>query len=227
MADVEFQKDVGKKLGGYYEDLDQSLQALRNTQMRLGEMRQLVTQYRPGAAGDLRLQLGAWAKDLGQTLGLTPEQSAAISSSIAKGDVSSAQAFQKLAIQGTIDILKAATPRFTQAEFAVVSKNSPNIILDPAAFDKMQNFMTNQYRYKSAESQEFMNYYKSGKDITNWPNEWNKMSQQLGYVKPTYVSNISQGSRGSPSSTRVGVALDGRPVRWDDKENGWVFDSGK
>ena len=54
------------------------------------------------------------------------------------------------------DVLKAANPRFTQAEFGVISKNNPNLLNDPLAFDKMQNFITHQYQMKSAEAQEFI-----------------------------------------------------------------------
>lgn len=221
LANVDFEKGVGTKMSAYHEDLTQSLEAMRSMQQRLGDMREFIKNYQPGATSELRLQLGSHIKDLAVSLGLSPEQSDSIARSLSKGDVGSAQAFQKLATQGTLDVLKAANPRFTQAEFATISKNNPNLLNDPAAFDKMQNFITKQYQMKSAESQEFSKYVAAGKPLVQWPSTWNKQAQELGYIKPTVVKAAAKTSSGQSSSEAVGVALNGRPIKLTDK--GWVY----
>jgi hypothetical protein len=194
---------------------------MRNVQQRLADMREMIKKFQPGASGEVRLQLGAWAKDLATSLGLSPEQADSIAQSLAKGDIGSAQAFNKLAVQGTLDILKAANPRFSQAEFGVISKNNPNILNDPLAFDKMQNFITHQYQMKSAEAQEFDKYRKAGGDILSWNAEWNKMAQELGYIKPKQVRGTAKASVGPSVDESVGVANNGRPIKLTPK--GWVY----
>ena len=222
LTNKAFDEDTGKKVSAYAEDLGASLDALRNVQMRLAEMKTLVKDFQPGASGEARTKLGSWTKDLAVTLGLSPAQSESISQSIAKGDISSAQAFQKLAIQGTLDILKAANPRFTQAEFGVLTQNNPNIMLDPGSLDKMMNFMTKQYLFKTAEQQEFDAFRKGGEDLAGWQVYWNKRAQELGYIKPTEVRNASKTSLGKPTEEPVGVSRSGKKARLTSE--GWVYD---
>ena len=221
-GELEYTKEAGKKVAQYQDDLYQSLDAMRNVQQRLTEMKGLVKEFQPGATGELRARVGAWLKDMAATLGLSPEQAESIATSAAKGDVSSAQAFQKLAVQGTLDILKAANPRFTQAEFAVISQNNPNIALDPASLDKMMNFVTKQYQMKSAESQEFSKYIKAGEDPLHWQDTWNRQARELGYVKPKLSTGTAKGSPGKPKEVSLGVSASGKPMRMTEK--GWVYD---
>jgi len=224
VAGLEYEKDTGKSIGQYQEDMGKSLEAMRSLQQRLGEMKGLVKNFQPGASGEMRLQLGTWAKDLATTLGVSPAQADSIAQSLAKGDVSSAQAFQKLAIQGTLDILKAATPRFTQAEFATVSnKANPNLLLDPMAFDKMANFFTQQYNFKSAEQQAFTKYQQAGQPVEAWPSVWNSESKRLGYIKPTFITGAGKGSNAKPSETATDVDTDGRPIYFDSKTSKWRY----
>lgn len=222
VAGLKYQEDEGKRVSKYADDLNVSLEAMRQLQLRLGEMKQYITGFQPGATAEARLQLGRWLKDVGQSLGLSPEQSDKVATGIAKGDISNAQAYQKLAVQGALDMLKAANPRFTQAEFGVISQNNPNIALDPAALDKMMNFITKQYQFKSAEQSAFSDYVKGGGDITQWDTEWNKLAQQYGYIKPAKETGTAKGSKGSHQVQPVFTDTEGKRIRLTPK--GFVYE---
>lgn len=224
VSGLEFEKGMGKEGTEYAGDLSKSVEALQSLQQRLGEMRGLIKNFQPGASATLRLQLSSWLKDTATTLGLSPEQSNQIATSVGKGEIADQQAFQKLATQGTLDILKAANPRFTQAEFGVLSKNNPHMDLDPASFDKMQNFMTKQYQMKSSELQEFTKYMQGGNEYLGWPDKWNHLARELGYIAPTMVRGASKGSAGESSASRAGISISGRPMHWDAARNQMVYD---
>lgn len=211
----KFEEKTGTDIADYQTQLSESLDAMRNVQQRMTEMKDLVKQFQPGASGELRLKLSSWLKDLSVTLGLSPEQADSVGRSVSKGDISSAQAFQKLAVQGTLDILKAANPRFTQAEFGVISQNNPNIALDPESIDKMLNFMTKQYQLKSAEMQEFDAFRKGGNDLGGWHAYWNRRAQELGHIKPT---TTERSGKESPVFNDTG----GRKMKLTDK--GFIYE---
>jgi hypothetical protein len=217
-----FDEDTGKKVAAYAEDLGGSLDALRNVQLRLTEMKDLVKNFQTGASAEYRLKAGAWLRDLGVSLGLSPKQADTIGESMAKGDIGSAQAFQKLAVQGTLDILKAANPRFTQAEFGVLSQNNPNLMLDPASLDKMMNFMTRQYLFKSAEQREFNAFREGGGDLRSWNAAWDARSRELGFIKPLELQGVTRGSSTKASELPVTNTRSGKTARLTDK--GWVYE---
>jgi hypothetical protein len=216
----EAEKVIGNDAGKYQASLASHVASMRSAQQRLAEMRDLSKGFQPGATAEWRNKAGAYVKDVGTSLGLSPEQADSMASAIAKGDISKAQAFQKLAAQGAMESLKSAMAtdngtqagRTTQAEFQLFAKNSPNIELDPASLDRMMNFVTRQYQMGSAELQGFTKYYKTGKDLQAWPSIWDEQAKSLGYVSPSVTSGTAKGSAGSATHQRVGVSKSGRAI---------------
>lgn len=226
VGSVKFKQEEGQRGSKYAGEMEDSLEAMRQVQLRISEMRNYVKNFPTGATAEARIQLGRWLKDMAGTLGLSPQQSEQIASSVAKGSIADAQAFQKMAVQGTLDILKAANPRFTQAEFGVISQNNPNITLDPQALDKMLNFITKQYQYKSAEQREFASFMKENGDFTQWNPLWNKMSQDLGFVAPAFEKGSARNSVVSRERTPIGTSNSGRKMRLN-KDGLWEYDDGR
>jgi len=221
-ANAKFSERQGEDLSKYAGEMHDSLEAMRSLQQRLDTMRGYVKGFQPGATADARVNLAKWLKDTAASLGLSPEQADSIAGSVAKGDLSDAQAFQKLAVQGTLDILKAANPRFTQAEFATIAQNNPNIALDPKSLDKMINFITRQYQFKSAEQREFDTYRRSDQNLEGWYPYWNQRAQELGYIKPTLQTGTARGSSVKKTETAVNTDARGRKIKLTDQ--GWVYE---
>lgn len=205
----------GKDLGEYSKQLNTRVEAMRDVQNRFGEMRRLVGEFRPGATGEMRAKLGAWVDDLSKTLGLSPEQARKLSQSVAGGDISSAQAFQKLAVQGAMEALQAAmnNNRITQGEFGVFRQNSPSLAMDPDAIDKMMNFVTRQYQLASTEQAEFDKYRKTHSDVLSWPSEWNRRARELGYFPVVEAQGSGKGSPKPRTAATVGVSKSGRRMK--------------
>jgi hypothetical protein len=231
VAGGQFAKEEGQRYSKYATELGSQLSAMRGMQQRIGEMRQYATTFQPGATAEARLQLGRWVKDVGVTVGLSPEQADAIGQKIAGGDISSAQAFKKLAAQGAMEALKSAMQtgsgagagRITQAEFAIFLRNNPDIASDPQALDKMFNFITKQYQTTSVEQHEFSQYVKERNgDPTGWDAAWDQRAKELGFVAPAKEDRTAKGSPGKPSKTPIGTSASGRRMKLTNE--GWVYE---
>lgn len=209
----------GKDLGDYSKQLNSRVEAMRDVQNRFGEMRKLVGDFRPGAAGEMRAKLGSWVDDLAKSLGLSPEQARKMSKTVGGGDISSAQAFQKLAVQGAMEALQAAmnNGRITQGEFGVFRQNSPSLAMDADAIDKMMNFVTRQYQLASTEQAEFNKFRKTNADVLSWPSVWNARARELGYFPVVEAEGSGKGSPKARTQATVNVSKSGKRIRLNDQ----------
>lgn len=216
----------GEKFAAYEAGLNGEVQSLRGLTARVQEMRDATTKFRSGATGATRLKIGAFAKDLSQSLGVSDAQSAALGNRIAGGDISAMQEFQKLAVQGAMESLKAAAgtgQRFTQAEYAQFLKSNPNLDIDPGAMEKINNFVNDQYRKASAEQNFLVTKRAAGVPVLDIQNMWNQQSQKLGYNVPTSSVGRAVGTTGGPPTTApMGTDINGKKMH---QENGvWFYD---
>jgi hypothetical protein len=222
------QTKLGDNAAKYADDLAAKVGAMQTFQQRLTEIKDLVKHWQPGATSELRATLAAHLKDMALAAGLSPEQSNALAASVSKGDISSQQAFVKLANVGAMEALRGAmdSGRITQGEFAVFARSNINPSLDPQALDKMSNFATRQYLMSSAELQNFTKHTETGGSMLQWPDKWNKLSRELGYVQPSLIKDQSKGSPGAGSETATSLDLNGRPIYWVPGK-GWTYTAPK
>lgn len=222
VAGVKAEEQLGGDFADYHKNLSSKAASMRDLQGRFKEMRDAIQNFQPGQAGVYRAMLGGWLKEVGGTLGLSAEQADALSQRMAKGDIADAQVYQKLAVQGAMEALRAAQEKgqVTQGEFNVFSKNNPSIDMDPKALDKMLNFSTQQYLKTTAELEGATNWRNSGNDLPSWQAEWNRRSQ--GMVKPQVASGSAKGSQETKERAEVGVSRSGRRIKQN--ANGqWVY----
>lgn len=216
---------AGKDMAQYAEDLGGKITAMGDVQTRFGEMRMLMKDFRPGASGEMRTKLGGWLNDLAQSFGLSPEQAKRVSSVLNSGDFSSAQAFQKLAVQGAMEALRAAMEKgqITQGEFGVFRQNTPSVTMDPRAMDKMMNFVARQQAYYTTELEEYTKFRQSGGDLQSWKSTWSKKAKDLGYTVPTLRSGSGMGNPEQPSSSRLSRDKSGRAI-YQLSDGSWSYD---
>lgn len=216
-ARLKSEETYGGDFGKYRADLDDKVTALADLNTRIGESRNLVKEFRTGAAGEMRTRIAAWTKDVALTAGLSQAQADAIATKVAGGDVSSAQAFEKLAVQGAMEALKSAAgpgQRFTQMEYQQFANvGNPNLKTDPRAMEKIQNFLAEQYRKSAAEQKFVTDEYTAGASLSSIRTRW--AQAQAAANPPSRSDNMSKGSarNSKPSVTPLGTSLDGRKMK--------------
>lgn len=222
VAGVKAEEGMGGDFADYHKNLASKAASMRDLQGRFKEMREAIQGFQPGQAGVYRAMLGGWLKEVGGTLGLSAEQSDALATRMAKGDIADAQVYQKLAVQGAMEALRAAQEKgqITQGEFNVFSKNNPSIDMDPKALDKMLNFSTQQYLKTSTELQGATDWRAAGNDLPSWQAEWNKRSQAVN--PPQNATGQAKGSLQPKTKTSVGVSRSGRRIK-QDADGNWVY----
>ena len=228
VSGVEAEKGLGNDAKDYVKSLNDKVSTMRELTGRFNEMRDKIGNFTPGAMGEYRQVLGSWVKDIGQTLGLSPEAANALATKLAKGDIGDAQAFQKLAIQGAMEAVRAAqgsAQNISNADFAAFLKSNPSLATDPKALDSMMNYASEQYRKATIEQNELFAYRDQGGDLAKWPNEWNKRSIELGLTKPVKTTGTAKGSNPATPKTRsaVGTDLSGRKIK-QAPDGTWVYE---
>ncbi len=218
VSGLEAEKGLGGDAKDYVKSLNDKVSTMRELSGRFNEMRDKIGNFTPGALGEYRQILGSWVKDIGQTLGLSPEAANALATKLAKGDIGDAQAFQKLAIQGAMEAVRAAqgsAQNISNADFAAFLKSNPSLATDPKALDSMMNYATDQYRKATTEQNELFAYRDAGGDLAKWPSVWNQRSIELGLTKPVKTTGTARGSLPSTPQTRsaVGTSNSGRRIK--------------
>lgn len=223
----EADKTYADEYGKYKSELDNKVSALADLNSRIAESRSLVKDFRPGASGEMRTRIASWVSDLAQTMGLSQAQVDSITAKVAQGDVSSAQAFQKLAVQGAMEALKAAMgpgQRMAVAEFQQFSTvGNPNLNTDPRAMEKIQNFLAEQYRKSLMEQDYLTKEYARGAPLNEIRNSWSQMQSTKN--PPARVDNAAMGAtrKGSPpTTTTLGVSNSGRKMKMVDGQ--WEYE---
>jgi hypothetical protein len=160
----------------YYPQLQQAAQQATQVKNMLGEARSLIRNFDPGRAAEWRTDAARWAT----AAGMSPDTVAAIQG----GDVSSAQALQKLTTTMATQWMRQANEgnaavRSVQ-EWQKFQAAFPNIENDPKAIGKMYDFMDFVASLTQAEQRGF-DQYKAipGADVTTWPGKWNTVVNEM------------------------------------------------
>ena len=197
----------------YQKDLNGRLQALQDVLTRAGQMRDYLKDFRTGATAEARMKVAGGLKDLLLSAGVPTEQAAALGDKLMDGKLSSAQAFQKLAGTGAMDALKSAAgpgQRFTQAEFGVFSKNSPNLMMDPSAIEKILNVFSKGYQQTAAERDFVQKQLAAGTPMPAIRPMWSKFNEQR--TLPLVQNNVAAGTTGAPTQGVLGNSVSGRRI---------------
>lgn len=161
----------------YYPQLQKAADQATTFKQYIGEAKMLLKNFDTNRASELRTDMARWGRSVG-----LPEDT---TNKIAGGDVSNAQALQKLMIYtGTRGMAVAnegnAAVRSVQ-EWNKFMEANPNLTNDPKAITKMYDFMSFLADLTKSEQKQY-NTYKStpGADVTAWPAKWNDIATEMG-----------------------------------------------
>lgn len=215
-SDLKAEEGAGANFAKYEEDLNNEVSTLSDLSSRIKETREYLSKFRTGANAEIRSKAAAFAKDLALSMGASQGYADALGNGLAGGDLASAQAFQKLSVQGAMEALKVAAgagQRFTQAEYAQFLKTNPNLDVDPRAIEKINNFLMTKYRQTLAEQSYVAEARAAGVPVEQIRAGWSRRMAQLGYQQPTTQSNKARGTVGASSEARLGTSVSGRKMR--------------
>lgn len=214
-ATNEADKTSGGDFTKYQGSLADRVTSLQDVNQRIAQMREYTAKFRTGATAELRMKAASTMKDLLLSAGAPEQQAAALGDKLMGGDLTSAQAFQKVAVQGAMEALRSAmqSGRITQGEFAVFQRASPNLGMDPNGLEKVNNYFAQLLRNSNAEQNFITQQRAAGVPVNGIRAGWANYAQTHGYVSPTITTNEAKGSPGTPSRAVLGVDNEGRRMR--------------
>jgi len=181
-----FQDKEGARASDYAGALDKSVSTLNDEVQRIGLMKQAAKAFQPGATAPFRMQIAAQLDDAGMH---------DLAKTVMRGDVSSAQTFNKLAIgQATQDLKElVGQQRFTQLEFQKLQDANAQVGLSPQAINNIFDFVNERRNFKRNEQTQFNSFVANGGDPTQWQAEWNKRVDEQKLLNPPSTKTFSGG----------------------------------
>jgi len=216
LARNEADKGAGTSFSKYEDALNAEVSTMSDLVFRTKQLQEYAKAFRTGATGDIRSKGAAFAKDVALSLGASQQYADKLGNGIAGGDVASAQAFHKLAVQSAMQSLKAAAgpgQRFTQAEFQKFQDANLNLDMDPRAMETISNFVMDQARKVSAEQEFVAKARAANMPIPQIRVEWEREKAKINENQPVKIGNVLKGTIGPSSRTRIGTDVDGRKMK--------------
>ena len=112
----------------------------------------------------------------------------------------SAQEISKLMVSTTMLQIQQqlpATSKLAVGEFNAFMKNNPNLDTDPRAMEKIFNFWTKIHSINRVEQTELNKYLAQGGNISEWPEKWQSIAEQQGFVSKNPTGTAS-GAKARP-----------------------------
>ncbi len=179
-GEKQFETGSAENAVKYRASLNEKVSQGQDLMLRVGESEKLLQDFKAGGGEGVRAQLAQMAQAVG-----APQ---AVYDGIARGDLGSVQAFQKLVVSQAMEALKQSMAsqagtgagRITQAEFQVFQKANPNLELDPRALKKIYDFTKTVHARDYAEQQGFQKYIEEGKDPAGFQPYWAQQIHNRG-----------------------------------------------
>lgn len=173
MASGAYTPEQAKNFAGYENALNGRVETGQNMIMRNEEALKLMQGYAPGAGADVKLGISKYLDAMGMH---------DLATKVNGGQVSNAQALQKLFLTGAMEATKQSMQtdsgmagRMTQAEFLQMQKALANINTTPDAIRFMMGLTHKLYDKDFAEQQELQKAKSAGTfNPLTWPAEWSK-----------------------------------------------------
>lgn len=197
----KYQEALGPIAAQDEDDLNARVRTGVMMAQNLGVAKEALGKFKTGGGAELGLRLSGIAQAMGLPTSVVDK--------LASGDRSAAQEFQKLAVQQAVANLRQAQgsgQRQTNLEFDNFVKSNPNLETDPRAIEKIFNLYTRQNKLFTAE-QTARNMWKEGtatgegdwkgKDMSQFPQWWQKHLLDKGVIKLNEESGYSMGVKGA------------------------------
>ncbi len=200
-AEKRFAEGSAENAVKYRASINERVSTGQDLMMRIGESENLLKDFKAGGGEGVRVQLAQTAQALG-----APQS---VVDGITRGDLGSAQAFQKIVVSQAMEALKQSMAttggtgagRITQAEFQIFQKANPNLELDPRALEKIYGFAKKVHARDFSEQQAFQGWVDQGNDPASFQADWAKRMEK----KPNLVKEVtsSTGDKSLPPGVRV------------------------
>ena len=168
---------MGKTYWPQLQEAGEQSQSMLNF---LGEARSLLRDYTPGRGAELRTELARLLEAGGA------DPNGPVVRAVANGDVSNAQAFQKLTVAMATQWMRQANEGNaavrSSTEWLKFQNAFPGLENDPKAIQKMYNYMRFLADMTQQKQKSYQNFERApGYDIAQFPSKWNEFANtQLG-----------------------------------------------
>lgn len=195
-GEQSFSEVNAKNAGAYRSALNERVSSGQDLMMRVGESERLLKDFQAGGGEGVRVQLAQAAQAVGAPQGIVD--------GIARGNLGSAQAFQKIVVSQAMEALKQAMStssgtgagRITQAEFKIFQSANPNLELDPRALEKIYGFARSVHDRDFNEQQTFQKWLEDGKDPANFQATYSRELEQK--LKTDRLKNLGHSQNTAP-----------------------------
>lgn len=159
-ADLEEQKEGAKSGTVYAAELAKNATGATEVRRSLSELKNLASQAGPSGLNEGKMKLGSYMiaagmspESVGQFLGV---------------DVGALQAAQKQTATLAVNTIHSMTSRGTNFDLDTFMRNNPNMnMADPAAFNRVVDYMDNKAKQEIAKQKDFAEWKKG-----HTPDEW-------------------------------------------------------
>ena len=182
LTNAKYNTDVGTDMASYKQNLDdrvktgaQILQTVTPAWEAIQDLKKVG--QTPGGLSSAKMAIA----QIAQGLGAAP---ATVDKIIKLDD---AQEISKLMVNTTMAQITQqlpATSKVAVSEFNAFTKNNPNLDTDPRAIEKIFNFWSKVQGVNRVEQSELNKYVAAGGNIAEWPEKWQQIAQERGYVNP-------------------------------------------
>jgi hypothetical protein len=159
-ADLEAQKEGAKSGTVYAAELAKNATGATEVRRSLSELKNLGKQAGPSGLNEGKMKLGTYMI----AAGMSPESVG----SFLGVDVGALQAAQKQTATLAVNTIHSMTSRGTNFDLDTFMRNNPNMnMADPAAFNRVVDYMDNKARQEIAKQKDFAEWKKG-----HTPDEW-------------------------------------------------------
>lgn len=175
----DYFKNRGTDMAGYQSALDEQVKMGANVMQTVQQAREAMESFRPGGGAEAYSKAAQIAQAFGAKQDLVDK--------IGNGNQAASTEFRKLMVNTAMGQIREQIPagsKLSQMEFKSFNENNPNIDTDPRAINEIFNFWTKLYNRDSAEQQGLNQHLAEGKDISQWPAQWQQQLQSRGIMNP-------------------------------------------
>ena len=179
VASTETQKKLGDYQVDYQRELDDTVDLGANAVKTMSELRNAIKGFQPGPGTSWKASLAG----LFSSLGADPKTVA----KIAGGDIGDIQEAMKLGVDTIIGRIQKQIPEgshLNKNEFETFRQYNPNVDTPANAIEHVFNFWTKLYNQDLDQQTQLQAHLKAGLPFAAWPNKWQQIQQQKGYVNP-------------------------------------------
>jgi hypothetical protein len=190
---------LGVVSADYEKNLNERVTEGNALMLRIEKQRELMKEIRTGGGATAYKKLAELAQGVGVPEKVVDRISAGVADPNSKDALAAAQIFEKYAVQGGAEALRAALANGTRPallEFTTFQKANPNLNTDPRAIEQMYNYSAKVAKIASEEQTAMKMAQKNpGFRPSEWPAQWQRHLQDEGIIKMEQSTGKAKGTQ--------------------------------